>query len=218
MRQARLSEIAPGWMDQVTLSPGRYLVRADGVPVKQESRTNTGKVLQGYFFRYATPFFQGDRWKVIPKGAFDASLKKDRVRALLEHNDALEFGDTKSNLILESNDTGIAYRIHLRNDEISRHVRALVEARQYFDTSIGFSYRASDAVERTISKTALLFINKATLIEGSILKAGACEKTSVTLKDMKDCDPLFVECAKSSFSCDSAFADVMRQLRNLDNA
>jgi HK97 family phage prohead protease len=178
---------------------------------------NTGLVLQGIFFRYNQPFWQGERWKVIPKGAFDASLKTDHVRAMLEHNPALEFGCTRTNMLLESSDTGICYRIHLRNDEISRHVRALVEAKLFLDTSIGFSYSASDTFERTVSKTEVLFITKATLLEGSLLKAGACERTSVVLKNVKDTEPLFIECETSKFKSDNAFTDVMRQLRNLKN-
>src|ERR1700730_10462852 len=91
------------------------------------SPSNAGLCLQGYFFKYATPFYQGDRYKCILKGAFDDSLKSDHIRALLEHNDALEFGHSRQNLILHSNETGISFRVHLRNDPISFQVRALVE-------------------------------------------------------------------------------------------
>jgi HK97 family phage prohead protease len=185
---------------------------------KAKSPSNAGLVIQGYFFKYATPFYQGDRWKCILCGAFDDSLKCDRVRMLLEHNDALEFGHNRQNLILHSNETGIAFRCHLRNDPISFQVRALVEAKAFLDCSIGFSYKASDTTTRTVSKTEVLFVNKATLLEGSLLKAGACAKTSVTLKDVKDCEPLYVECTKSSFASDNAFTDVIRRLRDLDNA
>jgi HK97 family phage prohead protease len=177
--------------------------------------SNAGLVLQGYFFKYLQPFFQGERWKVIRKGAFDESLRTDHIRALLEHSEALEIGHNRQNLILHSNETGIAFQIHLRDDLISNHVRELVEAKLFLDCSIGFSYRASDTEERTVSKSQVLWINKATLLEGSILKAGACATTSVTLKSAKDCDHLFIEATKPSFACDNSYTDVIRQLRNL---
>jgi HK97 family phage prohead protease len=180
-------------------------------------KRNTGKVLQGYFFKYLQPFYQGDRWKVIPKGAFDESLRTDHVRALLEHNPALEIGHSRQNLILHSNDTGIAFQIHLRDDEISNQVRAMVEAKLFLDCSIGFRYAASDTEERTFSKTQVIWIKKATLLEGSLLKAGACATTSVTLKSAKDCDYLYIEATKPSFACDNAYTDVVRSLRDLRN-
>jgi HK97 family phage prohead protease len=151
-------------------------------------------------------------------GAFDASIRKDHVKALLEHNDALEIGCTKSNLLLHSNQTAICFRLHLRTDEISRHARALVESRAMLDTSIGFSYAASNTEERTVSNTKLLFISKAALIEGSLVRAGACDRTSVVLKKAKDCQPLFVEAETSKFVSDNAFTDVIRKIRNLENS
>src|SRR5580692_7775149 len=99
--------------------------------------SNDGLVIQGYFFKYLQPFFHNDRYKVIPRGAFDDSIKKDHIRALLEHNDALEIGCTRTNMLLESNDTGIAYRIHLRSDPISFQVRAMVDVKAFLDCSIG---------------------------------------------------------------------------------
>jgi HK97 family phage prohead protease len=179
---------------------------------------NTGLVIQGIFFRYGQPFWQGDRWKVVMKGAFDASLKKDHVRAWLEHNPDLEIGCTQKNMLLESTDTRICFRLYLRDDEISRHARALVEARIFLDTSIGFSYAASDTFERTVSNTKLLFISKATLLEGSLVRAGACERTSVVLKNAKDCEPLFIESKTSKFVSDNAFTDVIRKIRNLESS
>jgi HK97 family phage prohead protease len=134
---------------------------------------------------------------------------------LLEHDSALEFGCTKTNLILHSDEYGIAFRCHLRNDEISRHVRALAESKAYSEVSIGFSYRACDTVTRTVSKTEILFINKATLQESSFLKAGACEQTHAVLADMKNCNHLFEDCKTSRFVSDSKFEELRRTLEKL---
>jgi HK97 family phage prohead protease len=181
--------------------------------------SNTCKVLQGYSFRFNELFWHDDKWKYILDGAFDDSLKSNRVvRMLLEHNDALNFGDSKSNLIVHADDYGIAFRCHLRNDEISSHVRALAESKVFLDCSIGFTYAASDTTTRTIRTTEVLFLTKCTLHEISFLKAGACPQTSAMLADMKNCGPLFVDCKQSRLVSDNKFAHVIRQLRNLDNA
>ena len=84
----------------------------------------SGKVLQGYGFKFDTLYFTRGRWNYISPGAFDESLKTDHVRMLLEHDDSLCFGDNRSNLILESDQFGLAFRCHLRKDKISAHVTA----------------------------------------------------------------------------------------------
>jgi HK97 family phage prohead protease len=183
------------------------------------TRSNTGKVLQGVPFKFNTLFFHGDKWKYIPDGAFDESLKSNRVvRMLLEHDDALEFGDSKSNLILHADTYGIAFRCHLRDDPISLQVRALADSKAFTECSIGFSYAASNTETRAVSMTDVLFIYKATLHEISFLKAGACPETNAGIEDVNNLGPLFLDCKSLRLVSDNKFTEVMRRLRNLDNA
>jgi HK97 family phage prohead protease len=83
----------------------------------------------------------------IPQGALDKSLKaNDTVRMLMHHNADLEFGDSKRNLILHSDAYGLAFRCHLRNAEISSHVRALAESKAYSECSIGVEILKSETL------------------------------------------------------------------------
>jgi HK97 family phage prohead protease len=185
------------------------------MPWRSAKHSADTQVLQGYAFRFNELFWHGGKWKVIIDGAFDESLKTDHVRMLLEHNDALEFGDSKSNLILHADEYGIAFRCHLRKDEISNHVRALAESKAFLDCSIGFAYSEADTTTRTVSKTDVLFIAKGELQEISFLKAGACPETNAILANAKDCGPLFSDCKSQRLVSDNKFTQVMRQLRDL---
>ena len=176
----------------------------------------SGKVLQGYGFKFDTLYFTRGRWNYISPGAFDESLKTDHVRMLLEHDDSLCFGDNRSNLILESDQFGLAFRCHLRKDKISAHVTALALSKAFLDCSIGFEYRASDTTVRTISKTEVTFITKATLQEISYLRAGACEQTSAVLEDADKVGPsLWEDCKASRLVNDNKFTHLMRTLRDI---
>ena len=176
----------------------------------------SGKVLQGYGFKFDTHIFTRGKWNYISPGSFDESLKSSSVvRMLLEHDDALCFGDSKSNLILEADQYGVAFRCHLRKDDISKHLTALAQSKAFLDCSIAFEYRASDATVRTISKTEVTFITKATLQEVSYLRAGACPETSAVLEDADKCDLLLADCKAGRLVWDNKFAHVMRTLRDI---
>jgi HK97 family phage prohead protease len=175
-----------------------------------------GKALSGYGVKYNTPYFHNGKYNCIQSGSFDDSLASgDTVRMLMEHDDALEFGDSKTNLILHSDDFGLAFRCHLRSDEISRHVVKLAESKAFLDCSIGFSYRASDTYTRTVSKTEVLFIRKAEIQEISFLRAGACSETSAVLEDADKCGALFEDCKSMRLVRDNKFNHLMRTLRDL---
>jgi HK97 family phage prohead protease len=174
----------------------------------------TGKCLEGFGVKYETPYTRNGKWNCILGGAFDDSIKRDRVRMLLEHSDAMEFGCSKSNLILESCEYGLAFRCHLRRDEISKQVTALAESKTFLDCSIGFAFRKSDSSTRIIGGHSVLLIHKATLEEISFLRAGQVEQTSASLADADKCEPLFKDMAR--LVSENKFVHLMRTLRDLN--
>jgi HK97 family phage prohead protease len=134
---------------------------------------------------------------------------------LLEHNDALEFGDSKTNLVLHNDSFGLAFRCHLRDNEVSSHARALAESNAFSECSIGFSYEPHDAEIRTISKTDVLFVNKGSIHEISFVKAGAVKQTHAVIADADKCEPLWSDCKSLKFELDNKYTELQRTLRKL---
>jgi len=183
---------------------------------KQTYYNNAGKVLQGYGCLYDTVFMFEGKHTCIISGALDKSLKaNDPVRMLMHHDANLEFGDTKRNLILHSDDYGLAFRCHLRNDEISHHVRSLAESKLYSECSIGVEILKSETLR--IRDTDVNLIREGRVHEISFVKTGCVLDTHAVIKDVKDCQPLFKECASKSVLVDSSFEVLMRAMQNLDN-
>jgi HK97 family phage prohead protease len=130
----------------------------------------TGKAIQGLVCQYDVPLNLTSGYKIVWQGAFDASLRSGSiVEAWLQHKPALVFGDTRSNLILHSDDYGLWYRCHLRDDKISRHVEALVASKAFTEMSAGFSYSDADAETRKIGKHDVTIVRKAILREASLV-------------------------------------------------
>ena len=173
----------------------------------------SGKCLEGFGVKYETPYIRNGIYNCILGGAFDDSIKRDRVRMLLDHDDDLEFGCSQSNLILESSDYGLGFRVHLHKDDISKRVTALAESKTYLDCSIGFSFRKSDSSTRVIGHHDVLLIHRATLLEISFLAAGQVEQTSASLVDADKCEPLFESMTR--LVSENKFVHLMRTLRDM---
>jgi HK97 family phage prohead protease len=181
---------------------------------KQTYFNNTGLVLQGYGCRYDTVFLFEGKHTCIISGALDKALKANNpVRMLMHHDAGLEFGNTKQNLILHSDDFGLAFRCHLRNDEISSHVRALAESKAYSECSIGVEIVKSETLR--IRDTDVNVIREGRVHEISYVRTGCVLDTHAVLKNVKDCQPLFKECESKQVLVDSGFEVLMRALRNL---
>jgi HK97 family phage prohead protease len=201
-----------GWVESIN---GRTAFAAPR-PTIQKRRTNTGKVLQGYACKLDTIIRQGDNYKYIHGGAFDDFMKSGTtVRMLMEHNDALEFGDSKSNLILHTDDYGVAFRCHLRDDEISNHACDLAESKAYTECSIGLLYYPKDAETRIVSKTSVTFIHRAEFNEVSLVKTGACPQTHAVIENETNCRALFQDCNDKKLMRDNSFEHLQRTLRKL---
>ena len=178
--------------------------------------TYTGKALQGCAVKFNTTFWLGGRYKCLIDGAFDESLRSGSIVGMwMEHDSNLAFGDTRTNLILHSDDWGLWFRCHLRGDKISKHVQALAESKAFSEVSVGFSYHHSDSEIRTIGRHDVVIIKKANLAECSFLEAGACPTTNASLVDAKDCGALFEDCRSLRMRVDNAADDFLRKLRQL---
>jgi HK97 family phage prohead protease len=178
---------------------------------------NNGKVLQGYGCRYDTVFMFEGKLTCILQGSLDKALKANHpVRMLMHHDANLNFGDTKRNLILHSDSYGLAFRCHLRNDEISHHVRALAESKMYSECSIGVEILKCETLR--IRDTDVNVIREGRVHEVSFVQTGCVLDTHAVIKDAKDCQPLFKECATKQVLVDSSFEVLMRAMQNLDNA
>lgn len=178
--------------------------------------TYTGFAVQGLVCAYDVPLNLTSGYKIVWQGAFDESLKSGSiVEAWLQHNPALVWGDTRKNMILESDSYGLWYRVHLRTDEISKHVHALVESKAFTEMSVGFSYHHADAETLKIGGHDVVVVKKATLRECSLVEAGACLATNAAIVDAKDCGPLFADCRSLRMRVDNAADDFLRKLRRI---
>jgi HK97 family phage prohead protease len=176
----------------------------------------TGKALQGCAVKYNTALNLSGGYKVLRDGAFDASLRSGSIVGMwMQHNPGLVFGDTRSNLILHSDDFGLWFRVHLREDKISSHVQALAESKAFTEVSVGFSYLHSNSEVRKISGHEVVIIKRTNLTECSLLEAGACLSTNASIVDVAKCKPLFEECRSLAMRGDNAADDFMRKLRRL---
>ena len=175
---------------------------------------NFGKVLQGYGCLYDTVFMFDGKHTCVLSGALDKALKANHtVRMLMHHQPELDFGDTERNLILHSDSYGLAFRCHLRNDEISYHVRELAESKAYSECSIGVEIINSETLR--IRNTDVHVIREGRVHEVSFVKSGCVHDTHAVIKNVKDCDLLSKECAAKSVLVDSKFEVLMRALRKL---
>jgi HK97 family phage prohead protease len=176
----------------------------------------TGLAVQGLVCAYDVPLNLTSGYKIVWQGAFDESLKSGSlVEAWIGHDSKMVFGDTRSNLILHSDSYGLWYRCHLRNDEISNHVQALVASKAFTEMSAGFSYAASDAETLKIGKHDVVVIKKATLREASLVEAGACLATNATIVDVAKVGQLFEDCRSLRMRTDNAADDFLRKLRRI---
>ena len=121
------------------LEPGqRYTVGANGVPVKQKSRSNRGLCIDGIATKYDSIMFESsDRYINVQPGAFAHSMKYEvPVECRLDHNPKLVLKDCRVELL--SDEEAMYFRVHLQDSEICNQARDLIEAGLYTQCSLGW--------------------------------------------------------------------------------
>lgn len=108
------------------------------------------KIIEGYFavFDKETELWPGAYEEIAP-GAFDSSLKRD-VRALLNHNDDIVLGRTKSGtLSLRTDDTGLWGTIKVNEDDTdAMNLYARVQRGDVDQCSFGFNILKEETEHR----------------------------------------------------------------------
>jgi HK97 family phage prohead protease len=188
----------------------RYVVNADGLPIKQTTRTNRGWCVEGIVLKYFHVFeHEGDLISVAP-GAFDISIRDKPVEFWIEHDAKLRLVGCK--LELHSTDDELMFRCHLDDSEIAGHVRDLVASGLYTEMSAG--WHSSKTVTKNIDGKNVKFIVQGVLEEISLVPAGRVKTTHAQISELKNCDTLEKDCLR--FRSDNDFVALRRAFQKLE--
>lgn len=116
----------------------------------EDNNQNTEKCIEGYFALYEkeTELWAGC-YEIISKEAFKETIKKNDVRALINHDTTLVLGRTKSGtLILKEDAKGLYGKIIINeNDSDAMNLYSRVERGDVDQCSIGFNILNEDYEE-----------------------------------------------------------------------
>ncbi len=152
-----------------------------------ELRAEKGKPtrLNGYaalFDKLSVPMW-GFREK-IDKGAFTQAVKRDDVRALVEHDPARIIGrNVAKTLRLVEDDVGLKASIDLPDTQAGRDVQISIERGDLSQMSFGF-FIINDRWE-TKNKEDIRTIEEVELFDVSVVAFPAYEETSVALRSQE---------------------------------
>jgi len=189
----------------------RYVVNADGVPVKQKTRTNKGWVVEGVVLKYFHVFEHDGELKSVAPDAFAISIREKPVGFWIEHDSKLAL--TGCRLVLFSTDDELMFRCHLDDSEIAGHVRDLVASGLYTEMSAG--WHSSKTATKNIDGKNVKFIVQGVLEEISLVPAGRVKTTHAQISELRTCDTLERDCLK--FRSDNAFTELRRKLQKLES-
>jgi HK97 family phage prohead protease len=136
--------------------------------------------IQGKLVGYSEPFWNGDGYSAIERGAFTRSLERNSsTKFLLEHNDYAVISPTME---LYDSDEGLFCRCHLPDTGIARWAHYQVKNRVFSEMSIGMKYsQLWHMKDAQIGRQKVSLITKAEILEASLLRSGAIESAKAIL-------------------------------------
>ena len=196
----------------------RYVVNADGVPVKQTKRSNKGWVVEGEAIKYSTvilhDFFGPSRFIEVQPGAFDISIKYEApVQLWLDHDKKLAMPGVRVELY--SDERALSFRAHLDDSELAFHAHDLVKSGLYNQVSLGWD--TSKTITRDVEGKQLVYIVQGILREVSLLPAGACASTHCQVSRLADCGTLAHDSKSLRFRSDNDFVALRRAFQKLES-
>ena len=183
------------------LPPGRYVVNADGRPVRTKSARK--QVAEGWAVHYGVVHvnYQTGGREIFSKGCFDGTIYdclflRDHVlteKVIGEQSD--------SSLELHDSEQGLAVRLHLKTGDLER-----LEGR----TELSMGYHVTDAAIRS---DGVRVINKAIAIEVSAVYVGAVRQTFLQIRNQDDVGPLAQD--SKNWASEGACRGFLRALKTL---
>ena len=168
--------------------------------------------IEGWAVLFNEPIgLQSGEIVVFERGCFDDHLASRETDFRLAHDETQVVGSTHSGLELYATDAGLAYRMPLNNRQYASAIKRKVESNKQSAISIGIS-RSTERTE-TIGKHNVIFIERAELLESSLVGEGCCEQAFAYLIDADDAPPLKDSINSQSFKLESVAHNLRTQYR-----
>lgn len=109
------------------------------------------RIIEGYFSVFDSEYQVWDDWtEVVKQGAFRETLKKDDIRALVNHDTTLVLGRTTADTLeLREDEHGLFGRIKVNpNDQDAMNLYARVQRGDVTQCSFGFDVLANETEKR----------------------------------------------------------------------
>lgn len=124
-------------------------------------------------------------WEAIAPGAFDQVLKRDNVRALVNHNPSLLLGSTRSGTLKLATDTdGLVFEVQIPDTTYGRDLRELVERGDLGGASFGFIPGDDTVGTAPDGRQLRTHTNLAQLLDVSAVTYPAYDGTDVSLRSV----------------------------------
>lgn len=139
--------------------------------------------LVGYaavFNKLSEPLFMNVRERIEP-GAFKKSIKKDDIRALVDHDSSMLLARNKSGTLkLKEDNTGLHTIIDLPETQLARDISQLIERGDLSGMSFGFR-TVSDSWE-TVDEQEIRILKEVKLFDVSVVTFPAYPDTTIVVR------------------------------------
>lgn len=153
--------------------------------------------IEGYFSVFNSPYeMWEDYTEIVRNGAFRETLRKDDIRALINHDTTLVLGrNTAGTLELSEDEHGLFGRIRVnRNDQDAMNAYARVQRGDVTQCSFGFDVEAFDTEVEEGHETC--YLTRVKLYEVSVCTFPAYTDTQVQARNAAACEARRTEARK----------------------
>lgn len=161
-----------------------------------KSSDDDDMTVSGYFavFDQPTELWPGEN-EVIKRGAFTASLKKEEVVALWNHDSQKVLGRTSNDTLeLEEDEHGLRGTLHIAPTTYGKDVYQLIKRGDLVGCSFGFF--VDDYRDIAKDGTVTHEITKAQLLEVSVVTWPQYEQTEIAVRSKNDSAKFYREAEK----------------------
>jgi HK97 family phage prohead protease len=177
-----------------------------------ETDNESSLCIEGWAVLFNEPIaLQSGEIVVFERSCFDVHLATRETDFRLAHDETQVVGSTNSGLQFCATDFGLAYRMPLTNKRYASTIERKVESNSQSAISVGIS-RSTERTE-TIGKHKVIFIERAELIESSLVAEGCCEAAFAYLIDVNDAPCLKDSINSPSFKLESTAHNLHTQYR-----
>lgn len=142
------------------------------------------RIIEGYFSVFDSEYQVWDDWtEVVKQGAFRETLKKDDIRALVNHDTTLVLGRTTADTLeLREDEHGLFGRIKVNpNDQDAMNLYARVQRGDVTQCSFGFDVLANETEKR--DGTTYTYLTEVKLYEVSCCTFPAYTATEIQARN-----------------------------------